>query len=63
MKANNLREKTIEELKGLWVETLKEQFELRMNKAKNATVNIADFKKLRRRVARIQTIIKEKCSE
>lgn len=63
MKAIELREKTLEELKNLKLELLKEQFNLRMQKgtgqlAKNHLLNVA-----RRNIARVETVMAEKVRE
>lgn len=60
MKANELREKSVLELQQQLVELLKEQFKLRMQKNTEEMTKTHMFKKIRRNIARIKTILKEK---
>lgn len=60
MKATELRQKDIKELKHLLVEQSQQQFKKRMQKGLEQTPNPKDLRRLRRDVARIHTIINEK---
>ena len=60
MKASELREKSVDELKAELTSTLEEQFKLRMQSASGQQVQSHLFKQTRRNVARIKTILKEK---
>lgn len=59
MKANDLRKKSQEELSSELVDSLKEQFVLRMQRASGQLNRPAEMKKVRRKIARIKTIINE----
>ena len=60
MKANELREKSVDELQGELLNKLEDQFKLRMQKAVGQVQSPAEFKKIRRDVARIKTVLNEK---
>jgi len=60
MKASELRMKSVEELGKELVELRKAQFSLRMQLATQQSNNTAQLGKLRKDVARIKTILKEK---
>ncbi len=60
MKANELREKSIEELNGQLIELLKEQFNLRMRKATGQLNQSHLLGNTRREIARVKTLITEK---
>lgn len=60
MKAAELREKSVDELKADLVTTLEEQFKLRMQAASGQQVQTHLFKQGRRTIARIKTILNEK---
>jgi large subunit ribosomal protein L29 len=62
MKAIVLRDKSIEELKSELLALLKEQFNLRIQKGAGQPPKSNLFKKVRRDIARIKTILKEKGS-
>jgi len=59
MKANELRKKSPEELNSELIDSLKEQFVLRMQRASGQLNRPAEMKKVRRKIARIKTIINE----
>ena len=60
MKATDVRAKTLDEL-GTELETLKkEQFNLRFQRATGQLENTARVRQVRRDIARIQTIMREK---
>ena len=60
MKASELRSKSLEELQSEQVGIQKEIFNLRMQRGIGQTQQTHLFRKLRRAVARIKTILKEK---
>lgn len=60
MKANELQEKNVDELKALKEELLKELFNLRMQKGSGQASKIHLFGEARRNIARIETVIKQK---
>ncbi len=61
MKLNEMREKTIEELKEEVLNQKKELFSLRMKHNKmNQLENPAQIKQAKRRIAQIKTIIRQK---
>ncbi|RLA20890.1 MAG: 50S ribosomal protein L29 [Gammaproteobacteria bacterium] len=62
MKASELREKSIEELDSLLVELRREQFNMRMQKGTGQMNNPHHFKRVKKDVARINTIKKEMAS-
>ncbi len=62
MKANELREKSAEELNGELTALLREQFNLRMQKGIGQMTQSHRFKEIRRDVARIQTVLGEKAA-
>jgi large subunit ribosomal protein L29 len=59
MKANEIRQKNLEELSTELLESLKEQFVLRMQRASGQLSRPSEMKKVRRKIARIKTIINE----
>lgn len=59
MKASELRQKSVEDLSSELLESLKEQFVLRMQRASGQLNRPSDMKKVRRKIARIKTIINE----
>ncbi len=59
MKANELREKSKEELEGLLIDLHKEQFNLRMQKGTGALTQPDQLSKVRRDIARVKTIMGE----
>jgi large subunit ribosomal protein L29 len=60
MKANELRSKNAAELQEELVALLKEQFSLRMQIATQQLSNTAQLVRVRRDVARVRTILREK---
>ena len=60
MNANELRQKNAEELKQERLELLREQFNLRMQKATGQLSKSHLFKQVRRDIARINTVLNEK---
>ena len=59
MKANEIRQKNSDELSSELFESLKEQFVLRMQRASGQLNRPSDMRKVRRKIARIKTIINE----
>lgn len=60
MKATDVRAKTIDELRTQLEGLKKEQFNLRFQKATGQLENTARVRQIRRDIARIQTIMREK---
>jgi large subunit ribosomal protein L29 len=60
MKASELRSKNGEELNKELLELLKAQFSLRMQKATQQLANTAQLGRVRRDIARVRTILREK---
>ena len=59
MKVSELRNKDVEELKQERLALLREQFNLRMQRATNQLNKPHQFKQVRRNIARINTILGE----
>jgi len=62
MKANELREKSVDELSAELIENRKEQFGLRMQQSTGQLTRPSEMKRVRRQIARIKTLITEKQS-
>lgn len=60
MKANELREKSGEELDSMLMDLAREQFNLRMQKGSGQLSKPDQVKKVRRDIARIKTVLNEK---
>ncbi len=60
MKANELREKSVEELTAELIENRKEQFGLRMQQSTGQLTRPSEMKRVRKQIARIKTLINEK---
>ena len=60
MKASELREKSIDELRNSLHELLREQFNLRMQRGSGQMGRPHLFKQVRRDIARIKTVMNEK---
>ena len=60
MKAIELRKKSVEELKTELLELLKAQFSLRMQHATQQLANHSQLGKVRRDIARVRTLLREK---
>lgn len=60
MKAVEIREKSIDALKGELLELRREQFKLRMQQGMGEAVRPHQFKRVRHGIARIKTILNEK---
>jgi large subunit ribosomal protein L29 len=63
MKANDLRAKNGDELQKELNELLRAQFGLRMQLATQQLGNTGQIKKVRRDIARVRTLLKEKASK
>lgn len=63
MKASELRTKTPAELQQELNDLLKAQFGLRMQIATQQLTNNSQIKKVRRDIARVKTLLKEKASQ
>jgi len=62
MKATDVRTKTVDELNDELANLKKEQFNLRFQKATGQLENTARVRIVRRDIARIQTILRDKLS-
>ena len=60
MKANELKDKSVEQLNADLLDLLKAQFGLRMQHATGQLGNTSELKKVRRDIARIKTVLTEK---
>jgi large subunit ribosomal protein L29 len=63
MKANELRQKDVQELRQELLDLRREQFNLRTQRATNQTTKPHLFKKARKDIARVKTILREKAGE
>jgi large subunit ribosomal protein L29 len=63
MKATELRAKSVEELNGELISLLKAKFGLRMQIATQQTNKTSEMGKLRRDIARIKTLLREKAGK
>ncbi|MCK6413786.1 MAG: 50S ribosomal protein L29 [Azonexus sp.] len=60
MKASELRTKSVDELKQELLDLLKAQFGLRMQLATQQLGNTSQISKVRRDIARVRTLLREK---
>lgn len=60
MKAIELRQKTKDELNSLLLDLARERFNLRMQKSTGQLAKPSEVKRVRREMARIQTVLNEK---
>lgn len=60
MKANELKDKSVEQLNADLIDLLKAQFGLRMQHATGQLGQTSELKKVRRNIARIKTVLTEK---
>ncbi|MBF5055655.1 50S ribosomal protein L29 [Alcanivorax sp. 521-1] len=60
MKASELRDKSVEELRNHQLELLEEQFKQRMQLASGQLSQTHQLGKVRRDIARVKTILREK---
>lgn len=63
MKANELRQKSAEELQKELMSLLEEQFKLRMQNGTGQMARHHLIKEARRNIARVKTILKQKAGE
>lgn len=63
MKVSELREKSVEELKAERLALLREQFNLRMQRATGQLAKPNLFRQVRRNIARINTLLGEKARQ
>jgi large subunit ribosomal protein L29 len=62
MKANEIRELSVDDAKAKLDELVKERFNLRFRSATESIENPMRFRDLRRDIARLQTILREKAN-
>ena len=60
MKLQDIREKSLDELKTLVVDLKKELFDLRLKKSTNKLENTASISNTKRTIAQVKTVITEK---
>ncbi len=60
MKAKELREKSVSELHSEQLDLLREHFNLRLQKANGQLNRHTQLKHVRRNIARVKTVLKEK---
>lgn len=63
MKANDLREKSVDELNKELYELAREKFNLRMQQGTGQLARPHQIKDARRNIARVKTILKEKAGK
>jgi len=62
MKASELRNKSVDELNAELTDLLKAQFSARMQRATQQLTNTSQLKQVRRDIARVRTLLREKAS-
>jgi large subunit ribosomal protein L29 len=62
MKAKEMREKSSDELSKELVELMREQFNLRMQRGTGQLARPHQMKEVRRNIARVKTVLREKAS-
>lgn len=60
MKAKDLREKSVDELKALSEELRRKNFDLRFKHYTGQLLNTAEIRTTRRDIARVETVIRER---
>ena len=60
MKASELVEKSVSELEDQLISLRKEQFSLRMQRGSGQAVNVQEFSRVRKDIARVKTVINQK---
>lgn len=60
MKASELKEKTLEALKQEHLDLLEQQFKMRMKQASGQLPKSHELGQMRRNIARVKTVIREK---
>ena len=63
MNASELRQKSVDDLKQELLALLREQFNLRMQKATNQTTKSHLFRQARRNIARVKMVLGEKAKQ
>ena len=63
MNANDLRDKTVDELRDMLASMKKESFNLRFQQATGQLENTSGIKAARRNAARVKTILNQKAAE
>jgi len=63
MKASELRAKSVEELNQELLDLLKALFSLRMQRATQQLSNLSQLGKVRRDIARVRTLLREKAAQ
>ena len=63
MKANELRDKSVEDLNKELLSLAREQFNLRMQRGSGQLARPHQLKPVRRNIARVKTILKEKAGK
>lgn len=63
MKANELRQKNVDELKQELLDLLREQFNLRMQRATGQASKPHLFQQVRRNIARVKMVMSEKAGQ
>ena len=63
MKANELRDKSVEELNKELLSLAREKFNLRMQKGSGQLARPHQMKEVRRNIARVKTILNEKAGK
>ncbi|MFZ4499117.1 MAG: 50S ribosomal protein L29 [Burkholderiales bacterium] len=62
MKASELRNKSVDELNAELMDLLKAQFSARMQQATQQLTDTSQLKQVRRDIARVRTLLREKAS-
>lgn len=62
MNAAELRKKSVEDLNEELIELLRKQFNLRMQKGSGQLTKPSEMKNVRRDIARVKTVIREKAA-
>ena len=60
MKANDLRDKSVDELNGTLLDLLRDQFKYRMQKATGQLSQTHLLRLVRKDIARVKTVLKQK---
>ena len=63
MKANELKDKSADELNATLMSFLKEQFNLRMQASTNQLAQTHELRNVRRNIARVKTVLTQKAGE
>ena len=63
MKAKEIRQENIDQLQGRLVELRKSQFNLRVQRATGQISEVSQFRKVKRNIARVKTVMREKSGQ